>query len=180
MPKKIIKVKNPGNLPTVSYETFKKMEPNAIKDAKNRDIGTLKRAIVEQGFIFPVLIWKDHDYIIDGAGRHMALGMLEYEGYEIPDIIYIPIEAKSKKEAKVFALQFMSKFGKETLESMGGFLSDLKDMDLGFVALEGWDLDLLSQVEIKSDDGEIDMDDLDKGKGSTKFTHVCPKCQFNF
>ena len=173
--KKII-VKNPANLPTISWKELKEnFEPNALKQKKNRDVGDLKTSILTLGFIIPFFIWKEGKYITDGAGRFLALEMLEYEGYEIPDLPYVPIEAKNKKEAKRQTLVISSKYGLETQESIGEFILDMGEIDLGFVHLEGFNME---EIEWKPPVAkEIDVN---KMKGETKMQHTCPKCGFEF
>lgn len=173
---KTIKVINKGNLPLISWKELKeKFEPNALKSKKDRDVGDLKASILAIGFTIPFFIWLDGKYIADGSGRFLALEMLEYEGYEIPDLPYVPLEAKNKKEAKRLTMVISSKYGRETPESIGEFTLDMDEIDLSFVNLEGYDLD---QIDWKPPQAkEID---IEKIKGETKLKHTCPKCGFSF
>lgn len=174
---KTIKIENKDNiLPTISWETLKKQfEPNNLKQKKNRDVGDLKQSILAIGFTVPLFIWVEGKYIIDGAGRFMALELLEYEGYEIPDLTYIPIHAKNKAEAKRLTLAISSKYGMETPESIGEFLIDMPEMDLSFINIEGFNLE---EIDYKLPvTKEIDMG---KMKGESKIEHTCPKCSFSW
>lgn len=142
MKEKTIIVENPGNLPTISWATLKKdFEPNALKEKKNRDVGDLKQSILTLGFKIPLVIWKEGKYITDGTGRFLALELLEYEGYTIPDLPYVPVTAKNKKEAKRITLAISSQYGDITKDSLGEFVLDMQEIDLGFIALPGIDLD---------------------------------------
>ena len=174
--KKIIKVTNEANLPTISWKELKKnFEPNTLKEKDNRDISDLKQSILKLGFVIPLFIWEKGKYISDGAGRFMTLELLEYEGYEIPDLPFIPIQAKSKKEAKQITLAISSQYGLITPDSIGEFTLDMKDIDLSFINIDGYDLEEIDWNPPESK--EIDLDDM---KGSTKHQHTCPKCGFEF
>lgn len=173
--KKII-VENSGNLPTISWEELKKnYEPNTLKKDKNRDVSDLKTSILTLGFIVPFFIWKEGKFITDGAGRFLVLEMLELEGYEIPDLPYVPIKAKNKKEAKRQTLVISSKYGMETRESIGEFILDMEEIDLGFVNLDGFDME-----EIEWNPPQAKEIDIDEMKGETRMEHTCPKCGFEF
>lgn len=163
-------------LPTISFKDLKeKFEKNTLKASKNRDVTGLKTAILQDGFFAPLYIWVEGKYIVDGSGRVLALEMLEYEGYEIPDIPFIAISAKNKREAKKHTLLASSKFGKETTDSIGEFVLDMQEMDLSYINLEGWELEDIDWTPPKAK--EVD---IEKMKGETKLQHKCPKCGFKF
>lgn len=146
---KTITVENPANLPTIPWETLKKeYEQNTLKEKKNRDVGDLKQSILTIGFKFPFVIWQEGKYIADGAGRMLAVELLEYEGYTIPDLPYLPVIAKNKKEAKRLALVISSQYGNISKDSFSEFILDMQEIDLGFIALPGIDIDA---VEWKPD-----------------------------
>ena len=175
---KKIKVINKGNLPTIEWEDLKKsFEPNKLKKEKDRNVSDLKESILALGFAIPMMIWEEGKFITDGAGRFIALEMLEYEGYEIPAIPYVPIEAKNKKEAKRVTLAISSQYGDITNDSLGEFSMDMDEIDLSFISLQGFDLE---EVEWKAPESkEIDMEKMEE-KGKTKMEHTCPKCDFKF
>lgn len=174
--KKTIKVENPANLPTIAWSELKKsFEPNALKQKKNRNVSDLKESILALGFFVPFFLWKEGKYITDGAGRFLALEMLEYEGYKIPDLPYIPVLAKNKKEAKRQTLVISSKYGIETHESVGEFTLDMDEIDLSFVHLEGFDME-----EIEWNPPQAKEITMEQMKGKTKMQHTCPSCGFQF
>ena len=177
---KKITVSNPGELPTIPWAELKEsFEPNNLKAEKNRDVGDLKKSIVQNGFKYPIFIWVGGKYIADGAGRFKALDMLDYEGYEIPDIPYLPVEASSKAQAKKAALEITSQYGKITNDSLGAFVLDLGNEDLELISLPGFDME---ELEWKPPTiGEVDMDEIEKdSKGKTKMEHTCPGCGHKF
>lgn len=173
---KTITVENTAGLPTLSWEILKKdFEPNALKEKKNRDVGDLKQSILTLGFAIPFFIWEEGKYITDGAGRFLALELLEYEGYTIPDLPYVPIKAKNKKEAKRITLAISSQYGEITKESVGEFILDLEEIDLGFIELPNLDLEDID-LSIKAQKNKNTV----REKGESKILHKCPKCNFEF
>lgn len=173
---KIIKIVNNANLPVISWDKLKgQYKANDLKEKEDRDVSGLKKSILKFGFKFPIIIWEKGKYVADGAGRMLALELLEYEGYEIPDLPYLPLEAKNIKEAKENTLAITSQYGIITPESFGQFTFELKGMDLTYVNIDGYDIEELSWTPPLSK--EIDMDDM---KGKTKHQHTCPKCGFEF
>jgi DNA modification methylase len=128
-----IQVHIPQGLPTIPWATLKaEFEPNQLK-AGARDVSKLKDSIVKNGFKIPLFVWMDGKFITDGAGRFKALTELEAEGYEIPDLPYVPIQAKDKQEAKSVTLMVSSQYGHVTEESFAEFVLDMEGIDLDFV-----------------------------------------------
>lgn len=175
--KKVITIPNKlDKFPKISWEDLKdKYELNALKEKEGRDVSDLKQSIIELGFFMPLCLWEDGAYICDGSGRFMALEMLEYEGYQIPDLPYIPIEAKTKKEAKQKTLAITSNYGMVTPDSIGQFKLDMEDLNLSFINIDGYDMEEIDWEPPKTQ--EIDTDEL---KGKTKHQHECPNCGHKF
>lgn len=156
---KTIIVKNPAGLPTISFKDLKeKYEANGLKQKKDREVGDLKQSILSLGFSVPLFIWEKGKYLADGTGRLLALDLLEYEGYKIPDLPYVPLEAETKKEAKRLTLVISSQYGLITDESIGEFMLDMDEIDLGFVNLPGINLD---EVDWKPGKKEYEVEEDD-------------------
>jgi ParB-like chromosome segregation protein Spo0J len=173
--KKIIVI-NKAKLPTIPWKELKaKFEPNTLKQKKDREVGDLKASILAIGFTIPMFIWLEGKYIADGAGRFLALELLEYEGYEIPDVPYVPLEAKSKKEAKRLTMAISSQYGLISPDSIGEFTLDMNEIDLSFINIEGYNLGEIDWTPPKAK--EVDMEAM---KGETKMKHICPKCSFEW
>lgn len=175
--KKIV-VENTNNLPTLPFSVLKeRFEMNALKEAKNRDVGDLKRLIIKFGFKIPLIIWVEGSYIIDGTGRLIALGLLEYEGYEIPEIPYMTVSAKDRKEAKEMALAISSQFGEITEDTLSDFVLDLGESpDLGLYNFPGLNLD-----EVKfSPKPLLEKPKKERGTAKSKLVHKCPNCHHEF
>lgn len=144
-----------SNCPTISWNIIKEWEFNQLKDNSNRDVKKLKKSILNNGFIAPFDCWKNDskNYVFDGTGRHLALLQLETEGYDIPELPVLFIEAKNLKEAKKYALQKSSTHGQITQTSLADFTSDdfeideLKDLALEEFSLEPLDYMIKSMEE---------------------------------
>jgi hypothetical protein len=176
MSNKTIKIINKGNLPLISWKELKaKFEPNTLKQKKDREVGDLKQSILTIGFTIPMFIWLEGKYIADGAGRFLALELLEYEGYEIPDVPYVPLEAKSKKEAKRLTMAISSQYGLISPDSIGEFTLDMNEIDLSFINIDGYNLEEIDWTPPQAK--EVDMDAM---KGESKIKHICPKCEFEW
>lgn len=180
---KTITVHNAAGLPTIPFHDLKAhYEANKLKAKKGRNIGDLKAAIISMGFKFPIAIWVEGKYVIDGAGRIEALTMLEYEGYEIPEIPYLTITAANKKEAKQAALAISSQYGEATKESFAEFILDdstglieMDEIDLSFIALPG-----LTLEEIEFRPQQEKKEKKPRGESASKIVHTCPECGHEF
>lgn len=147
----------------IPWAELKTYEFNQLKDNSNRDITKLKNSIVNQGFSFALCNWADHKFIIDGAGRHLALLELEKEGYEIPDLVVNQIQAENIKEAKKLALMVSSQHGQITQTSLADFTSD--DFEIGELkelALEELNLGELDFLVENLDNEDQDYSDKNK------------------
>jgi hypothetical protein len=110
---------------TIAFGDLLELEFNDLKEATDRDVSKLKKAITDRGFITPFFIWR-MKYVIDGAGRSVALRQLAEEGYSIPDLPYVSIKARSMKQAREFVVMVSSQHGKITQESFELFTADLE------------------------------------------------------
>jgi ParB-like chromosome segregation protein Spo0J len=174
--KKII-IKNPANLPLIPFKVLRDMyEANGLKQKENRDVSGLKRSILKLGFKVPLFIWDEGKYIIDGAGRIMALGLLEYEGYEIPDIPCLIIQADSLEDAKVTTLAVTSEYGEVTEESIGAFTFKIDPITYDFAKINNFKMDEIKWTPPKIKTAEV----APKLKGKTKLEHECPACGHKF
>ena len=124
-------------LKTTNVQTFLSWEFNTLKD-KDRDVTNLKNAIVKNGFSFPVFLWYGHSYVIDGAGRRKAVEELTKEGYDIPEIPYVEVEAATLEEARQKVIEASSSFGEITKKSLADFVEgDITLIDWTTVNLGG-------------------------------------------
>jgi hypothetical protein len=123
MPKVINKVLNTD---TLEWEELKKYAVNELKT--NREIYTLTQSIKKKGFITPIFIYKDDKYILDGAGRIMALSELKKQGYELEPIPVVYIQAETLEKAKELVILISSNHGTITEQSYKAFVQDFQDL----------------------------------------------------
>ena len=145
-----------SNCQQISWKKLKTFEFNDLKD-KDRDISKLKNSIINEGFCFPFYLWKDHQYVIDGNGRNIALNELESEGYKIPDLPVVEIEANSKQHAKKLVLMASSQYGKVTKASYDLFIEDI-DLEIDDIELQ---IDDDNYFNLHTDTQDIINDDID-------------------
>jgi len=120
-----ILIHNKSNLKTIDYKKLLPMQGD-FKKLSEKSKGKLKSAIIKYGFAFPFFVWIDNDkfYINDGHQRHIVLAELEKEGYEISEVPYIEIEAKTIKEAAKLLLLLNSRFGNINVDT--SFMENFK------------------------------------------------------
>jgi len=135
----------------ISLQDFYAMEFNDLKDEKDRDVSKLVVSIKQDGFIAPVYVWKDHNYVIDGKGREMAMHLLEDEGHTMKTVPIIEIEADNLQDAKALALKYSSRYGKISKSSFEAFTEDF-DVDWNGIDLEGIDQFSLEKKNEKDDE----------------------------
>ncbi len=162
----------------------------------------LKAEIVNTGFAFPVLVWRDvpakKTYIVGGHQRVRALRELKDKGFtnvagvneavKVPDVPVVHIEAKTLQEAKRRVLQDVAQYGKVTPDGLFEFMKGAKisydSLEHSFV-LPDFDMSGFQSsyfpaqpktVSFQAKAGSTELDEKD----FQKFDHSCPKCNFSF
>lgn len=132
------------------------------------DKNKLKKQILDQGFSAPIFVWKKDGkyFILDGHGRKEVCAELRAEGYTVPDLPCVEIFAKSKKEAKLKLLGYVSAFGKVEGKGLYEFIMEA---ELSVEELEEFAIPEINMEEFKkeffSDVAEVpfpEMPDSDK------------------
>ena len=130
------------------YVDFRSLVPfqGYLKSLSEENLGKLKKSIIKYGFTVPAFIWQSgkKKYILDAHQRQLALYSLEEDGYTIPDIPIVYIQAKNKTEAKEKLLHITSQYGKFEKEGLSEFLLSINS-----------DEELLETLRLT--DKEIDM-----------------------
>ena len=134
---------------------------DSLKSRTDVDYDKIKLSIIKYGFSFPFFVWKNggKNYILDGHGRFSTLCKMQKDGYVIPDLPVVEVQAKDKKEAKEKLLRLNSTYGKMTKESVLEFAEDI-DLNFDEIALPDTILDF-SKEEIPAKLDE-DMQSLKK------------------
>lgn len=163
---------------TIPWAELKTFEFNTLKERGPGDVVKLKNAIVSDGFAFPIEVWAGHRYVIDGHGRDIALRQLEKEGYEIPEIPVIEIEAPTKEAAKRLVLMRSSIHGRITQASVDRFVEDIDTTNLDLViSIPGIDIGVAGS-EIGDGDAIDDFESVDVDEEEDAMT--CPQCGHRF
>lgn len=161
----------------MSWGELRTFQRNDLKEEANRDVTRLKNAIVNEGFATPFFIWASHRYVLDGTGRCLALEELESEGFEIPALPVIEIEADNMETAKRIVLMISSQHGVITQESLDRFTEDIDTIGIDeFINLPGLDYGF---PELPDDDDDL-PDDFEDAEEEEAAVIVCPKCGHEF
>src|SRR4030095_9688009 len=110
-----------------------------LKTLSKIDYEKLKAAIIKYGLSFPSFIWQKNGSAkcLDGHQRSHVLSEMRKEGWKIPSVPVVYVDAKNEKEAKEKILLLSSQYGKYSMDSVYGFMSESKLAfdDLGMLDL---------------------------------------------
>lgn len=101
-----------------------------LKVLSDENYEKLKKEIISTGFAFAPHAWQNPSdqnwYLVDGHQRIATLKRLADEGWVIPSIPIVPVQAASYGEAKRRVLQGVSQYGQMTEGGLKAFLVDSK------------------------------------------------------
>jgi len=122
MADRIVRVTCTGaaTLPITKIEPFQ----GSLKTLSKQAFAKLKKSIIDFGFSFPLFIWRDgaHCWSIDGHQRVATLKEMQKEGWQVPELPVVWIDAKDEKEAKHKLLLAVGAYGKVTDEGLYEFI----------------------------------------------------------
>lgn len=153
-----------------------------LKARTDIDFDKIKLSIIKYGFSFPFFCWKGEgkNYILDGHGRMACLCKMQKDGYLIPPLPVVFIEASDKKEAKEKLLRLNSQYGRMSRESVLEFASDI-ELNFEEIALPEGVIDFNVNSEVFGDDDFLkEQEDVDFDKANNTKTCTCPQCGFSF
>lgn len=104
-----------------------------LKTRTISDVEHLISSIERHGFAFPFFIWKQPNgtcSCLDGHGRIMALTQMQKEGYVIPELPVVYIEAENENEARTKLIQINTVTGRFTEGGFRDLVKDIPDLDL--------------------------------------------------
>lgn len=125
-----------------------------LKDLSKENYQKLKKQILELGFSSPIHIWKhgDKTKILDGTQRTRTLKTMRDEGYIIPKLPIVYVEASSEHQAKKKVLALTSQFGEITGQGLYEFVTQndisipsLDDFRLPEIDLDQWKMEFLEK-----------------------------------
>ena len=136
-----------------------------LKLLTEADAAKLERAIAIHGFCFPICIWRDRagrERIIDGHQRRHVLRKMRDEGWEVPPLPVVYIDADDEQHAKYLVLAAISQFGRVDMDELANFAGNadislktlFEDFRLPDVALPDLDgaLAALAETDTPKDD----------------------------
>ena len=135
-----------------------------LKIRDEADIEKAKTSILKYGWSFPFFVWVSGktNYCLDGHARIKVLKALEEEGYLIPELPVVYIQAKNKTEAKQKLLRLNSNFGHFTKESVLEFAEDI-ELNFDEIALPDSVIDFTDQSgEIAETEGDDEAPEVDE------------------
>lgn len=132
-----------------------------LKTITRANLDKLKRSILKHGFTAPIFVWKGVDnHILDGHQRMKALIELRQEGYTIPLLPVVYIDADSEKHAKEKLLYITSQYGDF---SSDGFSEFVEDMDFSFDDIRLTDGEfVLEAIEKSQEEKDEDTPDVEE------------------
>jgi len=104
-----------------------------LKKLSKKNLDKLKARIVQSGFCAPFFIWRYEggNFILDGTQRRSALIALQADGYTVPDLPVVWIEAETEARAREIILSVSSQYGEwvdaELKEWIDAFDDEIKE-----------------------------------------------------
>jgi len=134
-----------------------------LKSRTDVDYDKIKLSIIKYGFSFPFFVWKNEgkNYILDGHGRFSTLCKMQKDGYVIPDLPVVEVQAKDRKEAKQKLLRLNSQYGKMSKESVLEFAEDI-DLNFDEIALPDTVIDFTDTEEPQETEGDDEAPEVDE------------------
>ena len=135
---------------TVDFHELRDFQGD-LKVRSEIDIPHLKRSILEHGFSFPVFIWRHLESeqlvydILDGHGRLIALQELEREGYVIPPIPVVFIDATDLQDARERLIQVNTISSPFTETGLQDLVVSIPDIDISRYTIPDIDTVALSE-----------------------------------
>ena len=144
-----------------------------LKSIEKDRFDKLKKSLISDGLPIGFHVWidkKDKVWTIDGHHRVLALKALRDEGYDIPSLPCVIVQAKDKKEAAKAVLINNSKYARMNQESLSDFMIDF---ELQMPELDN--LDIPELINFAPDLEESEFNPSDNVEADKKHK-VCPHC----
>lgn len=164
-----------------------------LKTLSDNSFKRLRQSILNRGFSFPIFLWNDggNSYLIDGHQRALTLKkMRDEEGYEIPKLPVVYIDAGSRREAADKVLAATSNYGEITPDGLYQFMNNFEikmpDLETQFqfpeISIKQFENAYFSsgkEVSLTAGAGKPKNKELLRNEFD-KFTHQCPRCSFEY
>lgn len=113
----------------LSIELLKPLQ-GELKILTDENYKKLKAEIIEDGFSFAIHVWEDEKankiYILDGHQRHETLKRMKAEGYKIPEVPVVFVEADDLEHAKRKLAAAASQYGTFNQDGAEQFFGSFK------------------------------------------------------
>lgn len=100
-----------------------------LKELTEDGYQKLREEILKTGFAFPISTWRDAKkklWIVGGHQRKRTLERLKSEGFKIPKLPIVFIQAANAKEAKRRVIQDVAQYGKINSQGLYDFMESAK------------------------------------------------------
>jgi hypothetical protein len=99
-----------------------------LKKLSDESYERLKKSIMDLGFSFPVAAWKDRTkiFILDAHQRVDTLKRMRAEGFIVPKLPVVWVEAADKTEAAKKLLAATSQYGEIQVDALHSFMEEFK------------------------------------------------------
>lgn len=175
---------------SINWKELKPFQGN-LKDLSVENYEKLKISILKNGLSFAKHVWKDEKGIInilDGHQTVRCLEKMEQEGYSVPLIPCVFVNADSYKQAKEKLLAITSQYGTITDQGLYEYLAEsginwrdaVESFTFDSIDFNDFAMNFYGEVqagiekEISNTSAEISLDDFNN------LDHECPKCGFTF
>ncbi len=168
MTEKVIQVHNPHNLPTLPYTAFEELPGDLALPMTSQAMTKMRGSLIKHGVFLPTFLWFDDQQranILDGHQRKTVFGSLAADGWVIPEIPYVSVDASNRKDAAEKLLQIRSRYAQVNPETtwLSEFVEGTNDLIqmLDKVEIPDLDLDsLLTPLDLDDRPDESTLDDL--------------------
>lgn len=152
-----------------------------LKSIEKDRFDKLKKSLISDGLPIGFHVWidkKEKVWTIDGHHRVLALKALRDDGFHIPSLPCVIVQAKDKKEAAKAVLINNSKYAKINQESLSDFMIDF---ELQMPELDNLDIPELNINNFGLEDKDFNPgNENDQGKLDQKSLKTCPECGHEF
>lgn len=165
---------------------FNKLNPiqGNLKSLSKENYEKLKRSIIKHGIHSPCYVWQDPNdggelKILDGHQRCRAYGQMEKEGFSIPLIPIVKIEAVDIYRAKEILLTLVSQYGHVEDQGLYEYMEEAK---LEVESLIEYDIPGIIEEKFKEEYYEYKPDDNKESNDpiTEKQPIKCPRCGEEF
>lgn len=147
-----------------------------LKRLSSENLNKLKNSIIKRSFCSPIFIWENDGIynIVDGTQRRTALMSLRNDGYHIPPLPVVFIQAENEKEARDKLLAVSSQYGNFDQEELESWLAELDDDVSETLRLVD------TEIEIDEYEENNIPNDFNEYDENIETEYCCPKCKYRW